>query len=147
MPDAVAAGRIMFSPSNTAAELIDMDDDGYYFRTAPPDSLQGAALADILLRDAAERIVIVARDDTYGTGLQRNAHQSLLRFGVPASAVTLLSYEPPADGGAGSATIADLDRLAEAVLAADPDALVIIGYSEAAELIQRLADRGLALRR
>lgn len=147
LPDAVAAGRIMFSPSNTASALIDMDDDGYYFRTAPPDSLQGAALADMLLRDAAERIVIVARDDAYGAGLQRNAHQSLLRFGVPVSAVTLLTYEPPPDGGAGSASIAGLDRLADAVLAADPDALVIIGYSEAAELIQRLADRGLALSR
>src|SRR5690606_31361542 len=147
LPDAVAAGRIMFSPSNTASALIDMDDDGYYFRTAPPDSLQGAALADMLLRDAAERIVIGARDDAYGAGLQRNAHQALLRFGVPVSAVTLLTYEPPPDGGAGSASIAGLDRLADAVLAADPDALVIIGYSEAAELIQRLADRGLALSR
>src|SRR5690606_39594947 len=114
---------------------------------APPDSLQGAALADMLLRDAAERIVIVARDDAYGAGLQRNAHQSLLRFGVPAAAVTLLTYEPPPDGGAGSAAIAGLDRLADAVLAAGPDALVIIGYSEAAELIQLLADRGLALSR
>lgn len=146
MPDAVAAGRIMFSPSNTAAELVEADHDGYYFRTAPSDSLQGAALADMLLRDGVERTVIVARDDAYGTGLQRNAREALTRFGVPASAVTLLTYDlPPAgEGGQGDApaAIPGLDPLVGQIIEEDPDALVVIGFAEAAQLIQQLANEG-----
>src|SRR5690606_25120646 len=51
LPDVVAARRILFSPSNTAAALSGVDSDGFYFRTAPSDLLQGAAIADIVLRD------------------------------------------------------------------------------------------------
>lgn len=145
MADAVAAGRIMFSPSNTAADLVEADHDGFYFRTAPPDSLQGAALADILLRDGIERVVIVARDDTYGTGLQRDAFRSLQRFGVPDSAVTLLTYALPegAEDDAEPQPIPDLDRLVDQVLEAEPDGLVVIGFEEAAQLIQRLVEAGM----
>jgi ABC-type branched-subunit amino acid transport system substrate-binding protein len=147
LPDAVAAKRIMFSPSNTAAELVEADHDGYYFRTAPPDSLQGAALADILLRDGVERIVIVARDDSYGSGLLRNASESLARFGVPPSAVTLLTYALPEETGDGAVPprIPDLERLVSRIVEADPDGLVVIGFAEAAQLIQRLVDEGVAL--
>jgi ABC-type branched-subunit amino acid transport system substrate-binding protein len=145
MPDAVAARRIMFSPANTAAQLVEADHDGFYFRTAPPDSLQGAALADILLRDGVERVVLVARDDAYGAGLLRNASDSLARFGVPASAVTLLTYQLP-EGSSDPeepSPIPGLDRLAEQIVEADPDGLVVIGFSEAAQLLERLVEMGM----
>jgi ABC-type branched-subunit amino acid transport system substrate-binding protein len=147
MPDAVAAGRIMFSPSSTAAELVEADHDGFYFRTAPPDSLQGAALADILLRDGIQRVVIVARDDAYGVGLQRNAVESLQRFGVPASEITLFTYPLPDQGGDGPGSIPGLDPLVDRIIQAEPDGLVVIGYEEAAQLIQRLVEQGLPLHR
>jgi hypothetical protein len=161
MPEVAAAGRIMFSPSSTAAHLVDADHGGYYFRTAPPDSLQGAALADMLLRDGVERIVLLARDDAYGAGLQRNIGDSLRRFGVPAAAVTVLSYRLPAeaqveaddgaeDGGDGTsapAPIPDLDTVVARILEAGPDALVLIGFDEAAQVIERLVVEGVTLRR
>jgi ABC-type branched-subunit amino acid transport system substrate-binding protein len=145
MPDAVAARRIMFSPSNTAAGLVEADHDGFYFRTAPPDSLQGAALADILLRDGIERVVIVARDDAYGTGLLQNASDSLARFGVPASAVTLLTYDLPEESNDPDVAppIPGLDRLVTQIIDADPDGLVVIGFSEATQLLERLVDEGM----
>jgi ABC-type branched-subunit amino acid transport system substrate-binding protein len=150
MADAVAARRIMFGSSTTAAQLVEADHDGFFFRTAPPDSLQGAALADMLLRDGIQQVVIVARDDAYGTGLQHNASESLHRFGVDSSAVTLLTYALPeeeAGEGAGPPPIPGLDGLVDQILEASPDGLVVIGFDEAAQLIERLVDAGMPLRR
>jgi ABC-type branched-subunit amino acid transport system substrate-binding protein len=140
LPDAVAAGLIMFSPSNTAVELSAIEDDGYYFRTAPSDDLQGAALADIMLRDGTQRVVIVARDDAYGRGLQGNAQDALVRFGVPAGDIRLLSYNLPEEEGA---PLPGLERLVDEIAAAEPDGVLVIGFSEAAQLIQRMVDVGL----
>lgn len=143
LPEAVDAGLIMFSPSNTKTDLVEADHDGYYFRTAPPDRLQAAALADMLLRDGLDaRIVVVAQDVAYGTGLQQDMVQSLQDYGLPASAVTLLTYDLPEGDG----PIPDLDEVVDDVIAAEPAGLVVIGYEEAAQLIQRLVDRGLPLR-
>jgi ABC-type branched-subunit amino acid transport system substrate-binding protein len=140
LPDAVEAGRILFSPSNTAAALTDADSEGYYFRTAPSDQLQGAAVADIMLRDGVERIVIVARDDAYGVGLQTNTRDALTGFGVPADDIQLLTYPlPEEDGG----PVPGLDQLVEGIRAAQPDGVLVIGFSEAAQVIQRMIDDGL----
>jgi ABC-type branched-subunit amino acid transport system substrate-binding protein len=140
LPDAVAAGRILFSPSNTAAALTDADSEGYYFRTAPSDQLQGAAVADIMLRDGVERIVIVARDDAYGVGLQANTRDALIGFGVPADDIQLLTYPLPEEAGG---PVPGLDQLVGDVRAAEPDGVLVIGFSEAAQVIQRMIDEGL----
>src|SRR4051812_47626458 len=39
------------SPSNTGSNLTTYEDNGYYFRTAPPDNLQSAALGDTITDD------------------------------------------------------------------------------------------------
>lgn len=140
MADAVAAKRILFSPSNTEATLSDADHDGYYFRTAPSDDLQGTALADIILRDGVARVAIVARDDAYGRGLQANARDALLRFGVPAGDVRLLTYGVPEEEGG---PVPGLASLVEDIVAAAPDGVLVIGYSEAAQVIQQMIEAGL----
>ena len=40
------AGVVQFSPANTSKTLSDYPDKGLYFRTAPPDILQGAVLGE-----------------------------------------------------------------------------------------------------
>ncbi|HEY8473221.1 MAG TPA: ABC transporter substrate-binding protein [Natronosporangium sp.] len=140
LPDVVAAKRILFSPSNTAARLSTADHDGYYFRTAPSDDLQGAALADMMLRDGVQKIAIIARGDAYGQGLQENALASLRRFGVPDEDVTLLTYEVPEEEGG---PVPNLDQLVQDLVDADPEGVVVIGFSEAAQIIQRMIDVGL----
>ncbi|MPZ27385.1 MAG: ABC transporter substrate-binding protein [Micromonosporaceae bacterium] len=140
MADAAAAKRIMFSPSNTEASLSNADHDGYYFRTAPSDELQGAALADIMLRDGVARVTIVARDDAYGRGLQANARDSLLGFGVPTADIALLTYGVPEEDGA---PVPGLARLVDEIIASRPDGVLVIGFSEAAQVIERMADQGL----
>src|SRR5262249_37696309 len=51
IPEAAARKVILFAPSATSAALSGLDDDGYFFRTAPSDELQARALADVIMRD------------------------------------------------------------------------------------------------
>ena len=59
----------MISPSATAADLTEIEDDDFYFRTSPADTLQAAAIA-ILAWDKGYRTAnTICRDDAYGRGL------------------------------------------------------------------------------
>ncbi|MFD2763892.1 ABC transporter substrate-binding protein [Micromonospora eburnea] len=141
LPDVVAAGRILFSPSNTDAGLTTVDDKNLYFRTAPPDSLQGRALADVILRDGPRKVAIVARKDSYGEGLQENVRAELERAGFGADRVRLLTYEPPADTQA-----VDFSASAQEIKTYGADAVLIIGFGESLKVITDLADAGVTLR-
>lgn len=143
MADAVAARRILFSQSNTAAHLSAADHDGFYFRTAPSDVLQGAALADIILRDGVARIAIVARDDAYGRGLQSDVQDALREFGVPAAEIRLLTYRlPEAEGD----PVPGLAGVVEEIIAGQPEGVLVIGFSEVAQVIQELVTQGVRIR-
>jgi ABC-type branched-subunit amino acid transport system substrate-binding protein len=141
LPDVVESGVILFSPCNTDAGLSSIDDKGLYFRTAPSDLLQGKALADVIMRDGPKKIALVARKDSYGEGLQANTRTELERVGVPTDAMRLLTYEPPEPGGA------PLDFTAGAQEIKDfaPDAVVVIGFGESANVIKALVAAGVQL--
>lgn len=142
LPDVVAAGRILFSPSNTDAGLSTVDDKGLYFRTAPPDSLQGRALADVMLRDGPRKIVLLARKDSYGEGLQENVRAELEKAGVGADRVKLLTYTPPED----PKTPVDFSGIAGDIKSFGPEAVLVIGFGESAAAITALADAGVQIR-
>lgn len=135
LPDVVAAGLILFSPCNTDAGLSTVDDKGLYFRTAPSDLLQGRALADVILRDGPNRIVIIARKDSYGQGLQENVRTELERVGISGDRVRLLTYDPPADS---AGPPVDFAASARQVKEFGPDAALVIGFAESAEVIKAL---------
>ncbi|MFI9642676.1 ABC transporter substrate-binding protein [Micromonospora sp. NPDC051925] len=143
LPDVVAAGKILFSPSNTDSGLSQADDKGLYFRTAPPDSLQGRALADVILRDGPHRIVVVARKDSYGEGLQETVRAELERAGFGSDRVKLFTYEPPPDA---KAPPVDFGKLAGEIKGYRPEAVLVIGFGESAGLIKALADAGVPIR-
>jgi branched-chain amino acid transport system substrate-binding protein len=46
-------GVVMISPSATSPALSTIEDDGYFFRTAPSDARQGEIIGDILERAAS----------------------------------------------------------------------------------------------
>ncbi|MEU4476872.1 ABC transporter substrate-binding protein [Micromonospora sp. NPDC023966] len=143
LPDVVAAGLILFSPSNTDAGLSTVDDKGLYFRTAPSDILQGRALADVIMRDGPHKIAIVARKDSYGEGLQENVRAELERAGMGADRVKLLSYVPP-DGA--TAPPVDFSAGAKEIKDYGADAVLVIGFGESARVITALADAGVQIR-
>ncbi|MDG4762829.1 ABC transporter substrate-binding protein [Solwaraspora sp. WMMD406] len=142
LPDVVAAGLILFSPSNTDAGLSSVADEGLYFRTAPSDLLQGRALADVILRDGPQRVAVVARKDSYGEGLQENVRAELARAGIGPERIKLLTYELPE--GADAPPI-DFDSGAEEVKEFGADAILVIGFGESAEVIKALAAVGLPI--
>jgi ABC-type branched-subunit amino acid transport system substrate-binding protein len=143
LPDVVAAGRILFSPSNTDAGLSTIEDNGLYFRTAPSDILQGRALADVMLRDGPHKIAIVARKDSYGEGLQGNVRTELERAGISADQVKLYTYDPPADP---KASKVDFATGAREIKTLGADAVLVIGFGESAQVIEALVAAGVQLK-
>ena len=71
-----------FSPANTSKTLSDYPDKGLYFRTAPSDILQGAVLGEVIAGDGHASVAIIARNDSYGTGLVEDATAALQEAGV-----------------------------------------------------------------
>ncbi|GAA2513086.1 ABC transporter substrate-binding protein [Pilimelia columellifera] len=140
LPDVVRAGLVLFSPSNTAADLSSAQDEGLYFRTAPSDALQGTALADVIMRDGAQKVVIIARDDAYGVGLQENVRAALLSAGRSEDHIKTMRYpltgDGPVDFGAG----------AREVRGFAPDSVLVIGLSESAAVIRAMAQENINLR-
>ena len=142
LDDVVDAGLILFSPSNTAASLTDVEDKGLYFRTAPPDGLQGRALADVILRDGPQKIAIVARKDSYGEGLQDIVRAELERAGFGGDRVKLLGYEP---GEGTDAPPIDFTDGAKQIKEFGADAVLVIGFDESAAVVRALADADVPL--
>ena len=52
--------------SCASSALSAVPDQGLFFRTSPSDSLQAQAIADVIMRGGAQKVFLVARDDTYG---------------------------------------------------------------------------------
>ena len=55
----------LISPSATSPEITELPDDGYVFRTAPSDALQGQVLADAMEEEVGTDAVVsvAARND------------------------------------------------------------------------------------
>ena len=61
----------LISPASTSPEITDLPDDGYVFRTAPSDALQGEVLSDQVAKAFGEdaTISVAGRNDAYGEGI------------------------------------------------------------------------------
>lgn len=101
---------IQVSPSNTGVSLDTHPARDYYFRTAPSDVVQGTVLAEEILADGHESIVILARQDAYGEGL---ANQVAQVFEAAGGEVRELAVYDP--------TAADFDSEVARTRDADPD--------------------------
>ncbi len=66
---AVPAGVVMVSPSATSPALSTIEDDGYFFRTAPSDARQGEVLADIVTEKGIKEVAVTYTNNDYGKGL------------------------------------------------------------------------------
>jgi branched-chain amino acid transport system substrate-binding protein len=127
------AGKIQFSPANTSPVFTDYADNGLYFRTAPSDVVQGAALADVMLADGAATAAFLVLNDSYGTGLQRFTIEPYVAGGGTVVYGETETYDPQAE---------NFDAEIAAVVAANPDAIVIIGFDETAQILGGLIEAG-----
>lgn len=121
----------MCSPSNTGAIFTTYDDGGYYFRTAPPDNLQGQVHADLITENGATSVAIAYRADEYGLGLAEAIRDALEANGV--SVVEFIEYDKDATS---------FDAEAARIAAAGVDAVSIITFAEGAAFMQALIEAG-----
>lgn len=120
------------SPSNTSPVFTDQENADFYFRTVPPDEAVAPVIADAVIADGAEDVAITARADDYGRALADLVEESLEESGANVTAKVV--YNP--DATTFDAEVGQITR-------GDPHAVVVIGFAEAAQLIQGLIERGV----
>jgi branched-chain amino acid transport system substrate-binding protein len=123
--------KIHFSPANTSPDFTTYPDDGLYFRTAPSDVLQGRVLADMMIADGITTATIIALQDPYGEGLLE--YTSLPFEEQGGEVVESFTYDPQA-----SSFEAEVDQ----IVAADAEALVLIGFEESVKILTALFEKG-----
>lgn len=133
--DKVRNKALVCSGSNTAEQLTKdgpKKTGGLYFRTAPPDKLQGPALAEAVLSDGHSNVAIMTRNDAYGVGFGKSIAKALRQGGATVAAN--VAYR--ADGD-------NFDADVEEALENDPDAIIVIGFlDDGAKVIQTLIEEG-----
>jgi len=130
-----AAGVIQFSPANTSPKLTDYADNGLYFRNAPPDNLQGAVLAEVIVADGNQSVYIMALDDAYGTGLANVVEEVLTKAGVEVKGKKI--YDPKAT---------TFDAEVGEIVAANPDAIVLVSFDEGSRILRTMVENGVGPR-
>ncbi len=127
-----SAETVQCSGSNTAPDLTNIDDGGYFFRTAPSDLLSGPVMARKMTDDNHVDIAIVARADDYGDGYLNAVADEVEALG--ANVVTTESYDPDAT---------NFDSVINSVTSEDPDAVALISFEEGAQVIAEFIEAGI----
>jgi branched-chain amino acid transport system substrate-binding protein len=115
--------------------LTDYADNGLFFRNAPPDDLQGAVLAEVIVADGNQSAYILALDDAYGTGLANVVEAVLTAAGVEIKGKKI--YDPKAT---------TFDAEVGEVVAANPDAIVLITFDEGSRILRTMVENGVGPR-
>lgn len=125
---------IQVSPSNTGINLNDHPARDYYFRTAPSDVVQGTVLAEEIIADGHESIVILARQDAYGEALAEQVAEVYEAAGGEVRELAV--YDP---------TAADFDSEVARTRDADPDAVVLITFEEGLRIMSGLIEQDMGI--
>ncbi|QIX26403.1 ABC transporter substrate-binding protein [Nocardioides sp. JQ2195] len=125
-------GMVEMSPANTSDQFSTYCDSGLYFRTAPPDTLQGRVLADTIIEDGNATVGIMALQDAYGTGLADHVEENVTA--ANAEVVEKVIYDPKAPS---------YSTEVSTIKAKDPEAIVLIGFDETKKIIPELVKQGI----
>ncbi len=114
---AVPNGVVMVSPSATSPALTDIEDNDYFFRTAPSDARQGEVLTEVLQSNDIQSVAVSYTNNDYGKGF---SDAFVAAFEAAGGTVTI---NTPHDDGKG-----DYSAEVGALAAAGGDVLVVLGY-------------------
>ena len=111
----------LISPSSTSPEISELPDNGFVFRTAPSDALQGIVLADAVGQEFGTdaTISVAARNDAYGEGIANAFIENFEANGGTTTGPVL--YDPEGT---------TFDSEAEEIVADSPDGYVIIDFED-----------------
>jgi ABC-type branched-subunit amino acid transport system substrate-binding protein len=113
----------MISPASTSSQITTLEDDGYVFRTAPSNNLQGEALADVVEQEiggVSKPIAVAGRNDAYGQGLAQSFRRAWESKGGRLTSAPIL-YDPQQP---------DFRDEADRVVAGDPAAFVVVDFPD-----------------
>ncbi|MXU63861.1 ABC transporter substrate-binding protein [Oceanomicrobium pacificus] len=113
----VPNGVVMISPSATSPALSDIEDNGFFFRTAPSDARQGDVLANVIKDKGYDNVAVTYTNNDYGKGFA-DAFQAAYEA-LGGSVAISAAHE---DGKA------DYSAEVGALSAAGADLLVVLGY-------------------
>ena len=128
----VNANVIQFSPANTSPDFTTYNDKGLYFRTAPSDLLQGKVLAKLISDEGNASTAVIYRQESYGEGLA-NAFQENYE-GLGGEIPAFIAYAPDTQ---------NFDAEVQQIVDADPDAILVIGFAESANILTTMHERGI----
>jgi branched-chain amino acid transport system substrate-binding protein len=123
----VSAKIVQLSPANTSPTFSTYKDNGYYFRTAPSDVLQGRVLGQKVLKDGALNVSIIYQNDSYGQGLNDNVKKALTGGGAQVAADVV--FDPKSTNFS-----SEVDK----ALAPKPDALIVISFDQIKNIASEL---------
>ena len=133
--DAITDAQIVqISPANTAVSLSGYDD--FYFRTAPPDGIQGDALGNLILQDGYQRVAFIVFNDAYGTGLRDVVQATIEGAGGE------VTYGGTGQGQEFPPAQTSFSAEVSGALATNPDAIVILAFDETKSIVPELQNAG-----
>jgi branched-chain amino acid transport system substrate-binding protein len=112
----------LISPSSTSPEITDLPDDGYVFRTAPSDALQGQVLADAIEKanGGTDGLVSIGgRNDPYGEGIVTEFQKAWEAKGGTTTDPVLWDPE-----------LSSYNSEADQIVADKPDTFMLIDFEE-----------------
>jgi ABC-type branched-subunit amino acid transport system substrate-binding protein len=110
------------SPASTSAEVTTLEDNGFVFRTAPSDILQGVALADTIEEELGGTdftVSLAARNDAYGEGFINQFKEAWEERGGSTTGPVLFDPQQPS-----------YSSEAGEIVSGNPDAYVIIDFPD-----------------
>jgi branched-chain amino acid transport system substrate-binding protein len=126
------AGAILFSPSNAAQIFTTYPDRGLYFRATPPAVVQGTVLGRLVVADGNATAVVVSRDDMAGNDQRSTTVAAIQKSG--GKVLDSFHYDPNARNYS-----KEIQRIKDK----NPDAIVLIGFSESASILSAMIQEGL----
>ncbi len=114
---AVPNGVVMISPSATSPGLSTIDDNGFFFRTAPSDARQGVVLANVVMNRGISSIAVSYTNNDYGKGLADSFQTAYEALG---GTVTLAASHEDGKG--------DYSAEVGALAASGAEQLAVFGY-------------------
>ncbi|MDQ3422230.1 MAG: ABC transporter substrate-binding protein, partial [Actinomycetota bacterium] len=127
-----SAGVVQMSPANTSTAFDNCDDNGFYFRTAPSDVLQGAVLANLVAQDDHDNVAILARQEAYGEALANQTEKFFTQAG--GNVVAKVFYTPEATNWTSEV---------QQIAAEDPEAIVLIGFAESLSIVSEMVSNDI----
>ncbi len=112
---------VTITPSGSASNITDLEDEGFVYRPAPADSAQAHFLVDLMGKEfgADATVNVGVRNDAYGTGLQADFSEAWTAAGGTIGETVEWNPDAPT-----------FDTEAQTLVEGSPDAWLIVDFPE-----------------